>query len=244
MLLEICLPVKDEEKILATNLQKIIDYCESANFTFDWKIIGLSNGSTDRTVEILNVLKQNNPKRIDYIELLLPGKGRALKKYWQMSGADILVSLDIDLSVSPEQLPALINPLINNEADIVIGSRFLVGSRIKRSKFRGQISKIFNWLSRFMFAHKISDLQCGFKAVKSDVYQKISPYLRNNYFYFDSELLVIGLRFSYRLKEVPVDWAENRFQVRVSKIKIVSDSFSFLCDMLFFRLRLFFIPKN
>ncbi len=244
MLVEICLPMKNEEEIVEENLLKILRFCENANLPFAWKIIGISNGSDDRTAEILSTLKEAYPEYIDYVASVLPGRGRALKNYWATSAADIWAYLDIDLAVLPEQLPALIMPLVNNEADIAIGSRLIKGAKIERTGFRELISRIFNLLSRILMAHSVSDLQCGFKAIKAETYRKILPYLKDDFWYFDSELIIIGLHFSYRLKEVPVNWVENRFKNRASKVKIIKDILKFLRDMVGLRWRLYFIPKK
>ncbi|MFA5131667.1 MAG: glycosyltransferase [Patescibacteria group bacterium] len=244
MLVEICLPMKNEDEIVRENLLKILRFCKLANFPFNWKIIGISNGSSDKTVEILRDLKKLYPEYVDYIDSPLPGRGRALKSYWATSAADIWAYLDIDLAVLPEQLPDLIMPLVTGGADIAIGSRLISGAKIERSEFREFISRVFNLMSRLVLAHKVSDLQCGFKAIKAETYRKILPYLRNDFWYFDSELIIIGLHFSYRLKEVPVNWVENRFKQRASKVKIVKDILKFLRDMVNLRWRLFFMPKK
>jgi glycosyltransferase involved in cell wall biosynthesis len=244
MMVEICLPVKNEEKILAANLQQILDFCQKADFQFSWKIIGIINGSTDKTASIFLDFKKRYPELVDYVEFSVAGRGRVLKKYWQESGADILSYLDIDLAVLPDQLPALIQPIIDGEADLVIGSRLLADSKTRRSYLRETTSRFFNFLTHVFLPNKASDLQCGFKAVRADIFKKIAPFIRDNYWFFDSELVVLSQYFSYRLKEVPVDWAENRYEKRTSKVKVIRDIVKSLKDLLVFRWRLFFISKN
>ncbi len=244
MLVEICLPVRDEANILAVNLQRILDFCFEANWPFAWKIIGVVNGSSDNTPLIFSEFKTKYPEKIDYVVIAESGRGRALKKYWQESRADILSYLDIDLAVLPEQLPELLFPIIDNEKDIVIGSRLLALSDIKRSPLRETTSQFFNILTRLFLPNKASDLQCGFKAIRADVFKKISPFIKDNYWFFDSELVILSQYFSYRLKEVPVNWDENRYGKRASKVKIVRDIIKSLRDLLLFRGRLFFIPRR
>ncbi len=244
MLVEICLPVKNEENILAANLQRILDFCQKADFRFSWKIVGIINGSTDKTASIFLDFKNRYPGLIDYVEFGVSGRGRVLKKYWQESGADVLSYLDIDLAVLPDQLPALIQPIIDGKADLVIGSRLLAGSNTRRSYLRETTSRFFNFLTHIFLPNKASDLQCGFKAIKADVFRKISPFVRDNYWFFDSELVILAQHFSYRLEEVPVDWAENRYRKRTSKVKVIRDIAKSLKDLLVFRWRLFFIPKS
>lgn len=243
MKVEIFLPVKDEEKILATNLRRIIDFCESENFPFAWKIIGLSNGSHDRTIDILKEFKTNYQDKVDYREISIAGRGRALKQAWLNSEADAVCYLDIDLAVAPNQLPLLILPLIANEVDLVIGSRLMAGAKISRSQFRELISRAFNVLSRLILPNRATDLQCGFKAVRVEYFKIIAPLIRDNYWFFDSELVVISQHIGCRWREVPVNWNENRYEKRKSKVKIVSDIMKFIINIIKLRWRLLFLTK-
>jgi len=244
MLVEFCLPVKDEENILAANLQRILEFCCQANFQFDWKIIGIVNASTDKTADIFLEFKNKYLDKIEYIEISSPGKGRAIRTYWNQSQADILCYFDIDLAVSLEQLPLLINPLLLENVDLVIGSRLLGESKTNRSLLRETTSRSFNFLVSLLLPNKVADLQCGFKAIKAIPYKKISPFLRDNYWLFDSEIILLCQHFSYRIKEIPVDWDENRYAKRQSKVKIINDLGKFLKGLFRLRLRLFFVPKS
>jgi len=244
MLVEFCLPVKDEENILAANLQRVLDFCDQANFQFDWKIIGIINASTDKTADIFWEFKNKYPNKIEYIEISSPGKGRALRTYWNQSQADILSYFDIDLAVSLEQLPLLIKPLLLENVDLVIGSRLLSDSRTNRSRLREITSRSFNFLVNLILPNKVADLQCGFKAIKATPYKKISPFLKDDYWLFDSEIILLCQHFSYRIKEIPVNWDENRYAKRQSKVKIVNDLGKFLKGLFCLWLRLFFVPKN
>jgi len=243
MKVEICLPIKNEETIVANNLSKILDFCQKENFQFSWKVVGIINGSTDRTAEIFSDFRKQYPERVDYVESSTSGRGQALKKYWQQSSADVLSYLDIDLAVLPDQLPILINPIVNGETDLVVGSRLLLASKTKRSWLREVISRAYNILTHILLPNKVTDLQCGFKAVRATTFKKIAPFIQNNYWFFDTELVILCQYFSYRFKEVPVNWEENRYQERKSKVKLISDILKFLGNLFIFRIRLFFIPK-
>lgn len=244
MLVEICLPVKNEAKILTVNLQRVLDFCQTASFSFDWKIVGLINGSSDATRDIFSVFKNKYPTLIEYVEISNPGRGYALKKYWLESRADVLSYLDIDLAVLPNQLPALLSPLINNEADLVIGSRLLIKSEVQRSLLRETTSRFFNLLTRLIFSNRASDLQCGFKAIKTEAFKKIAPFIQNNYWFFDSELVILSQYFSFRLQEIPVNWSESRYEKRASKVKVVRDIIRSFKDIFLFWIRLKTISKN
>ncbi|MDP2944466.1 MAG: glycosyltransferase [bacterium] len=243
MLVDFCLPIKNEALILDNSLNKLVAYCKRAGFSFSWRIIGIINGSSDASVNILQDFKRRFPGQIDFIEVAEPGRGRALKKYWSASAADVLCYMDCDLAVSLDNLPALIMPLVDNEADLVIGSRLSAGATIRRSLFRGVISQAYNLLSRFLLNHKITDLQCGFKAVRREAFQQVRPYLVDDNWFFDTELILLALHFGFRVRQVPVDWQENRYRRRPSTVKIWRDSWDFLKNLVVFRRRLKKIKK-
>jgi glycosyltransferase involved in cell wall biosynthesis len=238
MRVDFCLPIKNEALILENSLNKLLDFCAQAQFPFSWKIIGVINGSNDASVAILQDFKRRFPGKIDFIEVPEAGRGRALKKYWLMSPADVLSYMDCDLAVALENLPALVLPLVKEEADLTIGSRLTAGAKIERSLFREFISQAYNLLSQILLNHKIADLQCGFKAISWEAFQKIYPQLVDDYWFFDTELVILALRSGFRVKQIPVDWQENRYQRRPSKVKIFKDSLIFIKNLLVFKKRL------
>lgn len=242
MLIDFCLPIKNEELILENSLNKLLDFCERAGFNFSWRIIGVINGSDDSSVRILQDFKNRLPGKVDFIEVSEPGRGRALKKYWLSSTADVLSYMDCDLAVSLDNLPALVVPLANNETDLAIGSRLTAGATTERSLFREFVSQSYNLLSKLLLKHDIADLQCGFKAIRRDAFEKIGPQAIDNYWFFDTELIILALRHGFRVRQIPVDWQENRYQRRPSKVKVFSDSLLFIKNLLAFRRRLKNIP--
>lgn len=238
MQVDFCLPIKNEALILENSLNKLLDFCVQAQFPFSWRIIGVINGSNDNSAVILQNFKRRFPEKIDFMEVPEPGRGRALKKYWLMSPADIISYMDCDLAVALENLPTLIFPLINKEADLTIGSRLVAEAKIERSLFREFISQSYNLLSQILLSHKIADLQCGFKAVTREAFRKIYPQLIDDYWFFDTELVILALRSGFRVKQIPVDWRENRYQRRPSTVKVFKDSLIFIKNLLTFKRRL------
>lgn len=237
MLIEFCLPVHNEERILKSNVLKLLDYCNSQNFNFDWQIIIINNGLTDNSEKISQGLADKY-KNIKIKNIKQSGKGRALKLYWQNSKADIVIYMDIDLAVSLNNISDLIQPIIKKNYDLVIGSRLLPHSKINRSFIRELSSQSYNFLSRMVLGHHFSDLQCGFKAIKVDVFKKIAPYIQNEKWFFDTELIIFSNYFGYKIKEIPVDWQENRYDTRKSKINILRDGIKFLGNLIVLKIRM------
>jgi len=238
MLIEFCLPIYNEEKILKNNILKLLNFCEEKKFSFTWKIILIINGSSDKSLEISKNLKVSNPEKIDFVNYIEGGKGNAIKKYFDSSQADVLSYMDVDLAVSLDDLENLINPIIKKEAQIVMGSRLLPDSITDRNFLRELSSQTYNLISKIILGHNFSDLQCGFKAMEKSTFQKISPYIQNKNWFFDTEIITYARKFNFKIKEIPVDWSENRYEDRKSKIKIFKDGFKFLCNLIKLKLKI------
>jgi glycosyltransferase involved in cell wall biosynthesis len=136
------------------------------------------------------------------------GRGRALRHVWLESTADIVSYMDVDLSTNLNHLPELIKA-IEDGSHIAIGSRLSKGSRVKRSLKREFISRSYSALIRAMFLTPFRDAQCGFKALSRDTVRALVPLVKDNNWFFDSELLIIATRRGFRIKEIPVYWEDD-----------------------------------
>ena len=239
-----CLPIKNEEDVLENNLIRLINYLNEQKFEFDWKVSGAINGSNDNSVSIIKKVKERFPDKIDFLVIDRPGKGGAIKHYWRQTEADVLSFMDADLAVSLSGIRQLIEPIVRGEQDMVIGSRFIANSCAERSWQRGFISTGYALFSRLILGHTKSDLQCGFKAISKKAFESIDKYLLNDYWFFDTELVVTAEMFNLRILEIAVNWKENREGTKKSDIKIFRDSLSFIWNILKFRFRLFRIKKD
>lgn len=237
MFIEFCLPVYNEEKILKKNTLRLLDYCQNQNFDFVWQIVLINNGSIDNSEKICQELS-NKYSQIKIETIKQSGRGQAIKQYWQKSKADIVVYMDIDLAVSLDNVPDLINPIIEGKYDLAIGSRLLPDSKINRSFIRELSSQSYNFLSKIILNHNFSDLQCGFKAIKTGVFKKIVPYIQNNKWFFDTELIIFANYFGYKIKEIPVNWQENRYDQRKSKVNVIKDSIKFVVNLIKLKINL------
>jgi putative flippase GtrA len=166
------------------------------------------NSSTDRTLEIARGLALE----LDGVTVMhLPerGRGRALRAAWSASDADVLCYMDVDLSTDLKALLPLLAPLISGHSDVAIGTRLARGARVTRSPKREIISRAYNAILRLALGARFSDAQCGFKAIRADVARELLPRVRDQEWFFDTELLVLAQRQGLRIHEVPVDWVED-----------------------------------
>ncbi|MDX6301947.1 MAG: hypothetical protein QOF53_3161, partial [Nocardioidaceae bacterium] len=135
--------------------------------------------------------------------------GRALKRVWSDSDAEVLVYMDVDLSTDLNALLPLVAPLISGHSDLAIGTRLARSSRVVRGAKREIISRSYNLLLRGTLRAGFSDAQCGFKAIRAEVAQVLLPLVEDTSWFFDTELLVLAERAGLRIHEVPVDWVDD-----------------------------------
>ena len=119
--------------------------------------------------------------------------------------------MDIDLSTDLECLPDIVNPLLNDECDIAIGSRYQKGATVDREFSRFLYSRLYNGTIRLLLRSKVLDHQCGFKAFKRDVFHSLAASagydtLHQRGWFWDAEILIRAQREGYRIREVPVRW--------------------------------------
>lgn len=204
---DVVIPVYNEEKDLPTSIETLHKFMTD-NVSYDWRIVIADNASVDRTLEIAKALSERYP-RVKYIHLDQKGRGRALRKSWLESDADIVSYMDVDLSTNLDAFPPLIAALSTGVYDVAIGSRLLPASRVTRQPKREIISRIYNLLIKLMFRNRFSDAQCGFKALTRRAVQTLVPLVKDQAWFFDSELLLLAERKGFRIFEVPVEWVED-----------------------------------
>jgi len=207
-LVEIVIPVYNEEKELEENVLRLYQFLNKSFNDFNWQITIADNASIDKTASIGKELARKYQK-ITYLYLPQKGRGRAVKKVWRESQADLLAYMDLDLSTDLKHFPRLIKSLISN-FDLAIGSRLLVDSEVyHRSLKREILSRGYNFLIRLLFKTRFSDAQCGFKAITKKAAEEVLPLIKDNQWFMDTELLVLAEKLGYKIYEEPVAWRDN-----------------------------------
>lgn len=205
--LDVAVPVYNEQADLERCVRTLHDYL-TAEFDVSWRITIADNASTDDTAEIADRLARELPGVVA-VHLEDKGRGRALKRVWLDSPAEVLAYVDCDLSTDLSALPLLVAGLLSGHSDVAIGTRLSPSSRVVRGARREFISRSYNALLRNTMSVGFSDAQCGFKAIRSDVAQQLLPLVEDNGWFFDTELLIIAERAGLRIHEVPVDWVDD-----------------------------------
>jgi glycosyltransferase involved in cell wall biosynthesis len=205
---DVVIPVYNEERDLEQSVLSLRQFLLE-HVDYDWRIVVADNASQDRTLAIAKELATRYPGQVSYVHLDQKGRGRALRKAWTESNADIVSYMDVDLSTDLGAFPPLIDSLTHGEYDVAIGSRLKRGSHVERGLKREAISRIYNVMIKLMFWNQFSDAQCGFKAVTRRIVREVVPLIRDQAWFFDSELLLLAERMGYKVFEVPVKWRDD-----------------------------------
>ena len=218
--LDIVLPVLNEENILKKNVMFLYEFLVENLPYIDWKIVVVDNGSSDFTQSLGEGLCKEK-SNIQYIRLEERGRGRALKESWGKSKADLVSYMDIDLSTDLNHFSELISAILYDNYDLAIGSRLIKHSDVQgRSLFREICSRGYSFLFRVMFNTKFHDAQCGFKAFSISSINDILGLVKDNEWFFDTELLIIAEKNKYKIKEIPVKWVDDS-DSRVNVLKTI-----------------------
>jgi glycosyltransferase involved in cell wall biosynthesis len=206
---EIVIPIYNEETDLENSILKLFAFLKNNLSSYKWNITIADNASTDNSLNIARSLAKRFLS-ISVLHLDLKGRGRAVKLAWREGEADIFVYMDVDLSTDLGSLPFMLSALSNKGYDIAIGSRLLPKSKVVGRTIKREIlSRIYNILIKLFFQTHFSDAQCGFKAVTKKVVSELLPHIKDNAWFFDSELLIVGEKAGYKIYEQPVYWIDN-----------------------------------
>jgi putative flippase GtrA len=217
---DVVLPVYNEERALSGCVRVLESYL-TREFPWDWTITVVDNASTDATLAVALGLADHSD-RLRVLRLDRKGRGHALRTAWEWSDADVVVYMDVDLSTGLDALLPLVAPLLNGHSDLAIGSRLAPGSRTVRGAKRELISRCYNGLVRLTHGVRFSDAQCGFKAARTGVVRPLLRHIRDEEWFFDTELLLLAEHNGLRVHEVPVDWVEDTD----SRVRIASTAWA------------------
>ena len=239
--LDIVLPVYNEAHVLASSVERLRAYLDETAFPYTRRITVADNASTDETLPVAQRLAaryEDIHTDVAVIHLPEKGRGRALRKAWMESDADAMCYMDIDLSTDLDALLPLAQSVLDGGYDVATGSRMTRGSRITRSLRREITSRGFIFLIKLLFLSRLSDTQCGFKAISRRAARELLPLVENEEWFFDTELLLLAEKGGYRVKDVPVRWVEDP-DSRVNVLKTVGEDLRGLL-----RMRLRRIPRR
>ncbi len=227
MRVDICIPARNEEAIIAESIAAV----QRATQSFGAVVFVADSASDDETIA------RANAAGATVLEVKIPGKGAAVVTAARRSNADVFGFIDADLSADPEDIPACIRHIEMDGYDIVIGSRLLDSDIVQRSTLRTVSSLLFNVLRRLLLGIRAQDTQCGLKCMNNKGREILASCAETGWF-FDMEFLARAERAQLRILELPVHWDEHRFKDRKSKLSLIRDGCGAVVAMIRIRSRL------
>jgi len=195
--LSILMPVYNEEARLADALAQALD----VKYTTDIELVVVDDGSRDRTAEILRSV--DDPRLHRVFHERNQGKGAAIQTAAAHATGDYMVILDADLEYDPNDIPRLLQPVLDGHATVVYGNRTF-GSHSSFSFWYVMGNKAVTTAANILFNCYIGDLETCFKLMPVDVYRALN--VKSRGFGMEAEVTGKLLRRRVRPYEVPISY--------------------------------------
>ena len=201
-MLSIVVPDYNEEHTIGDIIDRLKATLQKTGLKSE--IIVIDDHSRDRSAEI----SLNKHAKVYSLKQHM-GKGFALRAGFKKAKGEIIVTIDSDGSNRPEELPLLLNPILQGKADLVIGSRFSGNPPTSGKRFNAAGVHIFNLMIKILTGASVSDSQSGYRAMKSEVLDDLR--LKSGTYEIESEMLVKIVRRGFRVREVPVSFEQRTY---------------------------------
>ena len=197
----VIIPVFNEERTIGDVITRTKNTLEKLKLQYE--VIVVDDGSLDRSLEI------SQTKEAKVLRETHQGKGHAIRSGFKLAKGNIIVTLDSDGSHMPEEIPLILQCIMEGKADFAIGSRFFnaEGNKTKIPSLNRLGNRIFNSLIGLFTGVKISDSQSGFRAIRSSVIKKMK--LNSQGYEVESEMLVKALKMGARVTEIPISFEQR-----------------------------------
>jgi len=202
--LSVIIPAYNEEAVIASHVTEVAEYLfRLLGRGKEFEIIVVDDGSTDQTGEVLQHLAAER----SYLTVCRHsgnyGRGKALRTGFAEAAGRFIVTLDADLSYSPDHIARLLLPLENNEADVVLASAYHAdGSVVNVPWKRAAISRLGNWLlSRSLSRHGLKTLTCVVRSYKKEVVDMLELFSDDKDIHL--EIINKASMLGFRIVEIP-----------------------------------------
>ena len=220
LVVSIVIPFFNESQTLETLVNRVVDN------PFSKEIVLVDDGSTDDSLAIAQRLAaQHSTSTDDFTNRLIVkvhekniGKGAALKTGLSSVRGEVVVLQDADLEYHPEEILQLIQPIIDGQADVVYGSRFINrGSDQSRNQSSGYRSnyianQVITRFSNLLTGLNLTDIETGYKIFTREVAQNLAPSLVSRSFAIEPEITARIAKQKVRVVEVPISYSSRTYQ--------------------------------
>ena len=177
------------------------------------QIILIDDGSTDSSLAIANELIDEFTDELNQFKIdshhRNQGKGAALKTGFEMATGDIILVQDADLEYDPAEYGRLLEPISNDSAQVVYGSRFSGPNTVRNWHFLG--NRFLTRLSNLFTRLNLTDMETCYKVFRKEIIQEIGPNLKERRFGFEPEITAKIARRNYQICEVPISYDRRSY---------------------------------
>lgn len=204
MRLSIVIPAYNEEKTIL----RVIEAVRAIGL--DTELIVVDDCSKDKTYDVVKPLADSGVVRLLKHDVN-QGKGAALRTGFKAATGDVVVVQDADLEYDPKELPKLLAPIEQGDADVVFGSRFAGGESHRVLYFWHQMAnQMLTLASNMMTNLNLTDMEVGYKLFKREIIQSIT--IRENRFGFEPEITAKVARLKCRIYEVGISYKGRTYE--------------------------------
>lgn len=206
--LTIVIPCYNEERTLQRCLQRVLTIKDE---TLRLEIIVVDDCSTDNSLRVARETAERNPEIIVLSHDHNRGKGAALQTGFAKATGRFVAVQDADLEYDPGDLKRMIVPLLNNEADVVFGTRFATGGPHRVLYFWHSVgNKILTLLSNMVSDLNLTDMECCYKVFRRDIIQQIE--IRESRFGVEPELVAKVSQMRVRIFEMGISYSGRTYE--------------------------------
>jgi glycosyltransferase involved in cell wall biosynthesis len=204
--LSVVVPIYNEEKTLEAIVGRILEVPQLL------EIVLVDDCSSDNTPEVIRELVLRYPETIvTSRHVRNGGKTEALKTGFRMTRGDIVIVQDADLEYDPAEIPEVIAPILNNRADVVFGSRFLVRKAARALYFYHYLgNKGLTFLSNLATNINLTDVETCYKAFRGDIIRKMK--INSRGFGFEIEVTAKVAKLKCAIFETPISYYGRTYE--------------------------------
>jgi glycosyltransferase involved in cell wall biosynthesis len=205
--LSVVIPVYNEERWV----REVVRRVQAVDIPKE--IVIVEDCSTDRTRDILQELEKEHDNLRVFYQPHNQGKGAALRRGFQEAQGDVILVQDADLEYDPSEYPRLLQPILENRADVVYGSRFIGESHRVLYFWHYVANKALTLLSNMFTNLNLTDMETCYKVFRREVLQGLK--LRSDRFGFEPEITAkVAHRRnpSWRIYEIPISYAGRTYE--------------------------------
>jgi len=195
----VVLPAFQLGSVIAANIERVASVLSSMSI----EIVVVDDGSTDETLLEAQRATSHIPGAFTLSHPVNKGKGQALFTGAKVAHGELIVFLDADLDLPPEQLPALLEGM--GDADVLVGAKRHSMASGRYPLIRRVLSRIFSMATVGLFGLTVTETQTGLKIFRREVLEVVIPQMRIDGYAYDLEMLVRAQRAGFKLTQAPVE---------------------------------------